>query len=254
MDPVALPVPHAPPPDAAIAALAARYRGANGGVMALVNGLGGQIEHQMQALPDSVRDRIDRAIRMALEGAYGAARLGAAGPAVGTRAQTALATLSGGLGGLGGLPTAIAELPVAVTLILRAIQRVAEAHGFDPSDPATRREVLRVFGAGSPLAADDGANSAFIGARLTLTGPALHRMIAAVVPRLAAALGQKLATQAVPVLGALAGAGLNAAYLSYYREMAEVRFGLLALARRHDPAAVLAAFRAAAEPPRLRRA
>jgi hypothetical protein len=36
--------------------------------------------------------------------------------------------------------------------------------------------------------------------------------------------------------------------------MAEVRFGLLALARRHDPAAVLAAFRAAAEPPRLRRA
>ena len=73
-------------------------------------------------------------------------------------------------------------------------------------------------------------------------------------PRIAAVLGQKLAAQAVPVLGAAAGATLNAAFLSYYREMAAIRFALLRLGEEHEPAAVLEAFRAAATPPTLRRA
>ncbi|MGL6211861.1 MAG: EcsC family protein, partial [Paracoccaceae bacterium] len=72
--------------------------------------------------------------------------------------------------------------------------------------------------------------------------------------RLAAAMGQKLAAQAVPVLGAISGAALNAAYLGYYRDMARIRFALLKLAETHGPEPVLAAFGAATAPPRINKA
>ena len=65
---------------------------------------------------------------------------------------------------------------------------------------------------------------------------------------------QKMAAQAVPVLGAAAGAALNAAYLRYYRELAAIRFALLRLSERHGAEPVLEAFRIAATPPAVTRA
>ena len=57
--------------------------------------------------------------------------------------------------------------------------------------------------------------------------------------------------QAVPVLGAVSGAALNAAYLGYYREMARIRFALMRLTVQHGAEAVLTRFSAATAPPRL---
>jgi hypothetical protein len=161
---------------------------------------------------------------------------------------------SGAAGGAGGLPTALAELPVAVTLILHAIRQAARAEGFDPDDPAIRAECIRVFGAGSPLAEDDGINTSFFSARLTLTGPAVQKLIATVAPKLAAALGQKLAAQAVPVIGAVTGAALNAAFMNYYTEIARVRFALLRLGQIHGAEQVMVEFRAAVDAPRVTKA
>lgn len=237
-----LPVPAAAFPDAEITALAARHARAGRGAMALLNKLGGKVEHQMDALPEAVQDRILALTRSALERSYGLAASSGQLGRIGGGGHLALAGLSGAAGGLGGLPSALAELPVTVTVILRAIQEVARDHGFDPADEAVRRETLRVFAAGGPTEADDGVNTSFIGARLTLTGPTVQKMIAAVAPKLAAALGQKLAAQAVPVLGAVAGAGLNLAFVRYYREVAHIRFGLLRLAQQHDPERVSRAF------------
>ena len=78
-------------------------------------------------------------------------------------------------------------------------------------------------------------------------------LIATVAPRLAAALGQKLAAQAVPVLGAVSGAALNAAFLRYYREVARIRFALMRLAVQHGGAAVAARFAEATAAPRITR-
>ena len=60
-------------------------------------------------------------------------------------------------------------------------------------------------------------------------------------------LGQKLAAQAVPVLGAVTGAGINYAFMDYFQEMAHVRFGLRRLGQTHDPKVIAAAFRRAAK-------
>ena len=181
------------------------------------------------------------------------ARLAGLGARIGDRGPVMAAMATGAAGGAGGLPTALAEMPVTITVIFHAIRQAAVEAGFDPEDPAIRAECIAVFGAGSPLSSDDGINTGFLSARLTLTGAAVQKVIAGVAPKLAAAMGQKLAAQAVPILGAVTGAALNAAFLSYYREVARVRFGLLRLAEVHGAEAVLSAFAAAAEPPRVTR-
>jgi hypothetical protein len=243
-----LPALRPAPPTAEIAALAGRQHRAGGALIALMNRLGGGIEAQMALLPQGVQRQIERLVTGVLQQGHAAASLGRRAPRLGHRAAPALAALSGAAGGAGGLATSLAELPFTVTLILHAIRRAAEDEGFDPDAPEIRAQCLQVFSAGSPLEADDGVNTAFLGARLTVTGPALQKLIASVAPRLATALGQKLAAQAVPVLGAISGAALNAAYLSYYRELAQIRFALLRLAQVHGAEPVLAAFAEAAKP------
>lgn len=246
-----LPAIAAPDRSAEIRTLARRYRRANGPVMALVNRLGGAVEGRLDALPEGVKAQIGTAVEKALLAAHGVAAAGDRLPDTGRKGSMAAAVLSGVVGGAGGIATSVAELPVTVTVILHAIRRAAREAGFDPDDPAIRAECLRVFTAGSPLSQDDGVNTSFLSARLTVTGPAIAQVIRSVAPRLAAAMGQKLATQAVPVLGAVAGATLNAAYLSYYREMAEIRFALLALAQQHGAEEILGAFAAAVTPARV---
>ncbi|MFN3646823.1 MAG: EcsC family protein [Gemmobacter sp.] len=246
-----LPALAAPFPQAEIAALAERAARAGGRRMALLNRLGGTVESRLKLLPEPVRAQVLAVTSAALARACGLAAHSTRLGRLGGRGHMALAGVTGAAGGLGGLATAAAELPVTITLILRAIHEVAADHGFDPARPEVQREGLRVFASGSPLAADDGVDTAFIGARLTLTGPALHSMIATVAPKLATALGQKLAAQTVPVLGAVAGAGLNLTFVDYYRDLAEVRFGLLRLAQAHDPQRVARAFARAAGAGRL---
>jgi hypothetical protein len=44
-------------------------------------------------------------------------------------------------------------------------------------------------------------------------------------------LGQKLAAQSAPVIGALAGAAINHGFVSYYQDLARVHFGLIRLSQ-----------------------
>ncbi|WP_431301267.1 EcsC family protein [Tabrizicola sp. BL-A-41-H6] len=237
-----------------IAALAVRFKRANGPVMRLVNRLGGSIESKLGLVPAPIRGRIEQVTERALEAAYGVAAQGARVPDMGPNGPVYAAMATGAAGGAGGIATSIAELPVTITLILHTIRAAAAEAGYDPDEPWVKAECLKVFGAGTPLAVDDGINTSFLSARLTITGPAVQKIIASVAPKLAAALGQKLMAQAVPLLGAVTGAALNAAFLSYYREVARVRFALMRLAEVHGVEPVLDAFAEAVRPPVIRRA
>ncbi|KAF0173109.1 MAG: hypothetical protein FD162_1987 [Rhodobacteraceae bacterium] len=240
--------------DSEIAALAGAYKRANGPVMTLVNRLGGGLEKQMALIPAPLRAQIDRAVVSALTAAHGLAGLAEEGPQMGRSASTLAAMATGAAGGAGGVLTSVAELPVTITVFLHAIRAEAIRAGYDPSEPGIRAACLEVFAAGSPLQGDDGVNSAFLSARMTLSGAAIQKVIATVAPRLAASMGQKLAAQAVPVLGALSGAALNAAFLTYYREIARIRFALMRMAETSGGEAVVAAFAKAIEPPRITKA
>lgn len=229
--------------DAELDRLAARYRAASGIGMRLLNGLGGQAEGLLDKLPTGVRDGLNKGTERALVVALEAAeRSRHRVPDQPKWINTALTTAMGAAGGFGGLPSALVELPATTTILMRAIQGAAAENGFDPTSESVRFDCLRVFAVAGPLEEDDGSDIAFVSLRLTLSGGAVHKMITLVAPKLATVLGQKLAAQTLPVLGAVAGATTNYLYTQYYQEMAHVHFGLRRLAIDADvPADVLVA-------------
>ncbi|WP_375175291.1 EcsC family protein [Pseudooceanicola sp.] len=249
--------PTEPPIDieAELDALARRYRRAGGPGLQVLNLIGDNAEGLLKRLPTEVRGRLDRATESALSSAMRAAsgsrRVVKDQPDWLNRAVT---TAMGAAGGFGGLPSAMAELPVTTTVLLRIIQGVAQDHGFDPDSESVQFDCIRVFAAAGPLEEDDGADLGFYIARGTITGAAVQGLIARVAPRLATVLGQKLAAQTVPVLGAVAGAATNFAYTSYYQEMAHVHFRLRKVAIEADvpPEELIAGLQKRLAKPRIR--
>ena len=211
--------------------LAAEYRAAGGMGIRMLNRLGGKAENLLDQLPPNIRDGLseatERALWVAMRAAHGSRR---AVPDQKAWVNTAIATAMGAAGGFGGLPTALVELPVTTTMLLRAIQGEAARQGFDPASEGVMFDCVRVLASAGPLAQDDGADLGFFSIRLTLTGATMQKLIASVAPRLATALGQKLAAQSIPVLGAVAGGGTNYVYTRYYQQVAGVHFGLRRLA------------------------
>lgn len=236
---------------ARLMALVRRHRGAGNAVVDLLNLLGGQAGSLLDRLPPHLRGQLTestaRALQLSMRAAHGSRGVMPDQPAWVSRWGTAAL---GAAGGIGGLPTALAELPVTTTMLLRAIQDMACAEGFDPAEPGVQYDCIHVFGAAGPMAQDDGADLGFISTRLALTGGAVQGLIARVAPRLATVLGQKLAAQTVPVLGAAAGAATNYAYAGYYQQMAQVHFGLrrLAIEADRDMQDLVAEFRTLAAP------
>ncbi|WP_415129999.1 EcsC family protein [Paracoccus sp. (in: a-proteobacteria)] len=212
--------------------LARRYLKAGGVAMELLNAVGGRAEGLIEKLPAPVRKRMDGVTHAALDRAFDAAsRSRGMVRDRGDWFNRVLSTASGAAGGLAGLAGAAMELPVTVTLLLRAILDIAAEHGFDPDSDAVRHEALHVFASAGPLAQDEGADLGLLAARMTITGQTIQTLIAKVAPRLSASLAQKLAAQAVPILGAVAGAGINYSFTRYYQEIARVQFGLMRLSQ-----------------------
>jgi hypothetical protein len=159
--------------DSEIALIAVRYRKAGGVGLQVLNLLGGQAEGLLDRLPDPVKLRLSEATERALHVALGAAQKSrSVVPDQAGWLNTAAATAMGAAGGFGGLPSALAELPITTTVLLRAIQGVAAEYGYDPAEPEILSECLHVFSSAGPLAHDDGADTGFLSARMTLTGPA----------------------------------------------------------------------------------
>jgi hypothetical protein len=211
--------------------IARRYKNAGGVGINVLNLIGGRAENLLDRLPSAVRRNLEGATVKALNSAMRAAHSSRGMvPDQKSWLNQAVSAAMGAAGGAGGLPTALAELPVTTTLLLRVIQGVAVDYGFDPEAENVQFDCVQVFSAAGPLSGDDGSDLGFLSARIALSGKAMQAVIARVAPKLAVVLGQKLAAQAVPVLGAVAGAATNYAYTSYYEDMAHVHFGLRKLA------------------------
>ncbi|MDO5620078.1 MAG: EcsC family protein [Paracoccus sp. (in: a-proteobacteria)] len=220
---------------AAIDRLARRYLRAGGIGMEIMNMVGGSAESALKRLPSFVTRRLDKIVTLGLERAYDAAdRSRRVVRDRGDWFNRLATTASGVAGGVAGLPGAVVELPVTITLLLRAMLEIAAEHGFDPDSDEVRRECLLIFAAGGPGTEDDGTDVGLLAARLTITGQTLQGLIAKVAPRLSATLAQKLAAQAAPVLGAVAGASINYTFAAYYQQLARVHFGMMRLADEAD--------------------
>jgi hypothetical protein len=73
-------------------------------------------------------------------------------------------------------------------------------------------------------------------------GPVLVRLVAQIAARFGVVVTQKLAAQAVPVIGAFGGAVVNYAFIDHLQEIARAHFTVRRLERRYGKEAVRMAY------------
>jgi hypothetical protein len=204
------------------------------------------------ALPAPAAEAIASATSTALELALQAAlRTMRRRPHAASRLlHKALATASGAAGGAFGLVTLPIELPISTIVMLRSIADIARSEGEDPSDPETALSCVQVFALGGRPGATDPSESGYFAVRGVLAksvtqaarfiaergvieggGPVLVRFITQVASRFGMVVTQKLAAQAVPVIGALGGAAVNYAFIEHFQEVARGHFTVRRLER-----------------------
>lgn len=227
------------------------------------NVLGSPIEKGFDHLPANWRDKVANATREALFYALKGALL-----TMDARANKAslgwhkfAATLSGAAGGAFGLPALLVELPVSTTIICRSIADIARANGESLDDVATQLACLEVFALGGASAADDATETGYFTVRAMLakavsdagkylagqavvsdTAPALVRLVALIAARFQVQVSEKVAAQAVPVLGAAGGALMNLLFMDHFQSMSRGHFTVRRLERIYGKATIRVAY------------
>jgi EcsC protein family len=227
--------------------------------------IGAPIEQVLRLFPRSWHDRVHGVAQTAIARAYHAAvaSLEPSAPASGPVApHRALAMATGAIGGFFGLPALLVELPATTILMLRAIADTARRHGEPLEDYDTRLACLEVFALGSRGTADDYAEIGYYEVRIGLAVhfaaatslalglesraalPAPVGLIRALASRFGVVVSDKAAAQMVPVLGAIAGGLVNAAFMDHFQKVAEGHFTVRRLERRYGSDLVESAYHA----------
>ena len=182
-----------------------------------------------------------------------------------------LAGLSGAAGGaFGGLSVA-AELPLSTTLILRSVADIARSQGEDLSQLESRLaclEVLALDPGSYAQAAKDLADSkesdtdiGYMTVRIAMgkqigdaakyvaqhgladrAAPPLVQLIHMIGKRFGLVVSEKLAAQAIPVIGAVGGALINTYFIGHYQDIARAHFTIRRLEREYGSMAVMDAY------------
>ncbi|WP_368207676.1 EcsC family protein [Aeromonas sp. s12] len=165
------------------------------------------------------------------------------------------AAVSGAVGGAFGFTALAIELPISTTIMLRSVADIARSEGFDLEKVETKQACLEVFALGGPSEGDDAVETAYYATRSftaeamqilskelaeiaarqasanafkKLTPAQTGKWLASLIEKIAARFGvvitEKAAAQAVPIIGAVAGATLNAMFTDYYQDMARGHF------------------------------
>jgi hypothetical protein len=233
----------------------------------LTSVLGTPIEVGLKLMPDNwyqtLQNTAEQAIEKALDAAISSLRHNPETLMAHDRFHKMLGITSGAVGGFFGPLGLIGELPITTTLMLRAIADIARAEGEDLDTLESRLACLKVFALGGRSEEDDAADTGYYGVRLALSmpianaaqhiaerglaeesAPALVKLIAAISSRFSATASQKIAVQAVPLIGAAAGATVNVVFMQHFQDMARGHFTIRRLERKYDPYTVKNAYAA----------
>lgn len=229
----------------------------NPGITAkLTNLLGSPIEKGFDLLPGKWREKVGVATREALMVALKGALLTMDPDTKETylRWHKLAVTLSGGAGGVFGLPALVIELPISTTIMLRSIADIARSHGEVLSTAQSQIACLEVFALGGPSKHDDSSESGYFAVRSALAravteaseylaektileegAPALVRFIAKIAARFQVQVSEKAAAMAVPMIGAIGGGGINLLFIDHFQDMSRGHFIVRKLERKYGP-------------------
>ncbi|MGD1036713.1 MAG: EcsC family protein [Roseiarcus sp.] len=219
-----------------------------------------QVEALGRALPSPARGSIARAAESALKIAlrFALRTIDKKSPAKAAKgAHKAAAAASGAVGGAFGLASVAIELPISTTILLRSIAEIAREEGEDLSRPEAALACIEVFAFGGEAAGEAAYEGGYFAVRGALaesvsqsarfiaqrgladeTAPILVRLVSQIAARFGVAVSEKLAAQAVPVLGAIGGAAVNLAFAEHFQTLARGHFIVRRLERAHGADAV----------------
>src|ERR1700730_1080600 len=224
---------------------------------------GKRIELIGYALPASASQAITAATSKALEMALEVAlRSMDQAPRAGSqRLHKALAAASGAAGGAFGLAALPIELPLSTIIMLRSIAEIARSEGEDLSDPEAALSCVQVFALGGRPGSADASESGYFAVRGMLAksvtqaarfvvergvleegAPILLKFVTQVAARFGLVVTQKVAAQALPLVGALGGAAVNYAFIEHFQEVARGHFTVRRLERAYGKEAVRKAY------------
>jgi len=163
-----------------------------------------------------------------------------------------IVAVTGAVAGVFGLPALAIELPVSTMVILRSIADIARSEGENLHALDAKFACIEVFALGGRTGTDDATESAYFTVRAALAtavadaskyfaagggvksgAPAVARLVAQVAKRFGVNVTQKMAAQAVPVLGAAGGATLNVVFMRHFQDMAAGHFTVRRLERQY---------------------
>jgi EcsC protein family len=221
----------------------------------LTDVIGRPVELLSGAVPQSARRAVAHATEAALRGALKLALRtidlnGAAKPA--NRAHKLAAAASGAVGGALGLAALPVELPISTTILLRSIAEIARDEGEDLSAPASALACVEVFALGGRTDEEAAFEGGYFAVRAALaksvsdsarfvasegisahSAPIIARLISQIAARFGVVVSEKVAAQAAPILGAVGGATVNAAFADHFQTLARGHFIIRRLERRH---------------------
>src|SRR5258706_14777514 len=225
--------------------------------------LGAPIEKGFKMLPKGWNLALQKTVRTALERALDAALITIGGPP--KRASEFMHKLmvgaSGGLGGAFGFATLAIELPISTTIMLRSIADIARSEGHDLKNMTVRVNCLEVFALGGRTGKDDATESGYWAVRAALgktieeaamhlsgkgvtqrSAPAVVRVVSGVSSPVGMVVSEAAAAEAVPVVGAAAGAIVNVLFMDHFQNMARGHFIVKRLEDKYGTGAVESAY------------
>jgi hypothetical protein len=224
------------------------------------NLLGIPIEKGFKLLParwaESVQDATRTALRRALD-----VSLKTLGDKPGRRsrdrAHKLMVAASGAAGGALGLAALAVELPLSTTIMLRSIAEIARSEGEQIQSLESKLACLEVFALGGRSAGDNAAETGYFAIRVALArqisdavayiaqrglaeegAPALVRLLGSIAGRFGTVVSEKVAAQAVPVIGAAGGALVNTLFMDHFQDMARGHFIIRRLERTYPASLV----------------
>jgi hypothetical protein len=218
----------------------------------LSQALGQQIGRLGRFVPPEIGDAIDRTAEAAIKAALNAALRSLGTRSTGERRllHKAVATLSGAVGGAFGMASLPVELPFSTVVMLRAIAAIAQAEGENLAAPETAFACLQVFALGTGRQNEQVLESGYFAVRSILAksvteaarfvverglaeegAPVVLRLISQIATRFGVVVSQKIAAQAVPLIGAAGGGAVNYAFIDHFQTIAQGHFAVRRLER-----------------------
>lgn len=231
----------------------------------ITNLLGSPLEKGLARLPTKISDGVQKAAHASLMKATNVAVRSLDShikPESSDSFHKIAATISGAAGGMFGLPALAIELPISTIIMLRSISDIARSEGEDISDIDTKLSCLSVFALGGKSTSDDASESGYFAARTAMasavteaakylarkgavdaTAPAVVRLISLIASRFGIVVSEKAAAQAVPIIGAVAGAMINSIFIDHFQDMARGHFIVRRLEKKHGEEVVQLAYK-----------